>query len=166
MILCFIGLLVTLCNNFSLLKALAGHFLCLFAFVGFAVPFLKDQASQAPSGIVIRERQFFSLKRLTICVCVGAARSGNTHTPYCGSIEMQYETDIFTQSKSKQPINKAYPVKKCILDYVFEKIFLVGKNNEFCKGCLLSISSTPSRDPKLRAKSHLNALFPRFLHNM
>ena len=40
------------------------------------------------------------------------------HISY-NQIEMQYETDIFTQSKSKQPIDKAYPAKKCILDYVF-----------------------------------------------
>lgn len=30
-----------------------------------------------------------------------------------------YDTDIFTQEKSRQPVDKAYPAKKHILDYVF-----------------------------------------------
>ena len=33
--------------------------------------------------------------------------------------EQSYDTDIFTQEKSRQPIDKAYPAKKHILDYVF-----------------------------------------------
>ena len=33
--------------------------------------------------------------------------------------EQTYDTDIFTQEKSRQPVDKAYPAKKHILDYVF-----------------------------------------------
>ena len=33
--------------------------------------------------------------------------------------EQTYETDIFTQEKSRQSVDKAYPAKKHILDYVF-----------------------------------------------
>ena len=33
--------------------------------------------------------------------------------------EQTYDTDIFTQEKSRQTIDKAYPAKKHILDYVF-----------------------------------------------
>jgi type III restriction enzyme len=33
--------------------------------------------------------------------------------------EQTYDTDIFTQEKNRQPIDKAYPSKKHILDYVF-----------------------------------------------
>ena len=33
--------------------------------------------------------------------------------------EQTYDTDIFTQEKSRQTVDKAYPAKKHILDYVF-----------------------------------------------
>jgi len=37
----------------------------------------------------------------------------------CNQTEQAYDTDIFTQEKSRQPIDKAYPARKHILDYVF-----------------------------------------------
>ena len=33
--------------------------------------------------------------------------------------DQKYDSDIFTKEKSRQPVDKAYPAKKCILDYVF-----------------------------------------------